>query len=386
MNNYFSDIYKTLNILCVEDDENILEIYKDLFSLMFKKVYFATDGDEGFKSFKENDIHIIITDYQMPKCNGIEMTKKIREIDSSIPIIMVTALESIDMLRKALDLHVTNFLKKPFDSSSLFSSFNLAVKSVIADKCILKEQSLKILYSDYQEKLTFSKEKIITKNDSQSQEKIFNFNAQVFYKPKDILSGDSYVIKKISEDEYFIFLVDGMGKGISASVTAMLCSSFVNYFINKSLKNREKLTLNKLLESLLEFIQPNLLEAEIISAHFLLLNSIKNELQYSIFSMPPILYTCGTEDVYKIKSNNTPLCSYTQEFAIDTINTKEITKIITYSDGLNENSVKDSQGDYGIYLKQDFKDADNMDEFELLRKKKTDIQDDDITYILMVKK
>ena len=385
MNNCFSDVYKTLNILCVEDDENVLEVYKKIFSLIFKKVYFAVDGDEGFNSFKENQLDIIITDYQMPKCNGLEMIRKIREIDSSIPIIMVTALESMDMLRDALDLHVTSFLKKPFTSSSLYSSFNLAVKSVIADRYILKEQSQKILYSNYQEELTFSKEKIITKNDAKNKEKIFNFNTQVLYKPKDTLSGDSYIIKKISNDKYFIFLVDGMGKGISASVTAMLCSSFVNYFINKSLENSEEFILEKLLKSLFKFIQPNLLELEIVSAHFLLFDNAKNELQYSIFSMPPILYMREEESVYKIKSNNIPLSSYTKEFTIDKINTKKISKIIIYSDGLNENSIKGFQDTYNSYLTQDFKKANSIDEFELLRKTKIDTQEDDITYVLMTK-
>lgn len=233
-----SDIYKTLNILCVEDDKNVLEVYKSLFSLMFKKVYFATNGIEGFECFKKEPVDIILTDYMMPQCNGLEMSKKIRAVDESIPIVMVTALESIEMLRDAIDVHITSFLRKPFTSATLFSTFNLAVKSVIVDRCILREQKEKIIYSDYQESLTFTKEKIITKNDILESEKLFDFRCEVVYNPRDTLSGDSYLIRKISEDEYFVFLVDGMGKGISASVSAMLCSSFVNYYINQQLQKQ----------------------------------------------------------------------------------------------------------------------------------------------------
>ena len=383
MDSYIADISKTLTILCVEDDKDILEIYKSLFSLVFKKVYFATNGIEGFACFEKENIDIVLTDYQMPKCNGIQMSKKIREIDSSIPIIMVTALESIEMLREAIDIHVTSFLKKPFTSASLFSTFNLAVKSVIVDRCMVKEQREKILYSNYQEDLTFSKEKIITKNDTEKNNQLFDFRCEVLYKPKDILSGDSYVIRKLNDDEYLVFLVDGMGKGISASVTAMLCSAFVNYYIDQHLREKRICSLKSLLNAVVDFVKPNLLEYEVISAHFLYFNKKKNELQYAIFSMPPVLYMLDSENVLKIKSNNTPLASYTKEFHIHTLDISKLSKMIIYSDGLNENLVDNSDIMYNSYLSEDFKKAKNMEEFELLKNKKITKQEDDVTYVLI---
>lgn len=383
MDSYIADISKTLTILCVEDDKDILEIYKSLFSLVFKKVYFATNGVEGFACFEKENIDIVLTDYQMPKCNGIQMSKKIREIDSSIPIIMVTALESIEMLREAIDIHVTSFLKKPFTSASLFSTFNLAVKSVIVDRCMVKEQREKILYSNYQEDLTFSKEKTITKNDTEKNNRLFDFRCEVQYKPKDILSGDSYVIRKLNDDEYLVFLVDGMGKGISASVTAMLCSAFVNYYIDQHLREKRICSLKSLLNAVVDFVKPNLLEYEVISAHFLYFNKKKNELQYAIFSMPPVLYMLDSENVLKIKSNNTPLASYTKEFHIHTLDISKLSKMIIYSDGLNENLVDNSDIMYNSYLSEDFKKAKNMEEFELLKNKKITKQEDDVTYVLI---
>jgi len=383
MDSYIADISKTLTILCVEDDKDILEIYKSLFSLVFKKVYFATNGIEGFACFEKENIDIVLTDYQMPKCNGIQMSKKIREIDSSVPIVMVTALESIEMLREAIDIHVTSFLKKPFTSASLFSTFNLAVKSVIVDRCMVKEQREKILYSNYQEDLTFSKEKIITKNDTEKNNQLFDFRCEVQYKPKDILSGDSYVIRKLNDDEYLVFLVDGMGKGISASVTAMLCSAFVNYYIDRHLREKRICSLKSLLNAVVDFVKPNLLEYEVISAHFLYFNKKKNELQYAIFSMPPVLYMLDSENVLKIKSNNTPLASYTKEFHIHTLDISKLSKMIIYSDGLNENLVDNSDIMYNSYLSEDFKKAKNMEEFELLKNKKITKQEDDVTYVLI---
>ena len=383
-NSYIADIYKTLNILCVEDDEDVLETYKNLFSLIFQKVYFAKDGLEGFEAFKKEDIDIILTDHKMPRCNGLEMSRMIREVDASIPIVMVTALESIDMLREAIDLHITSFLKKPFTSSTLFSTFSIAVKSVIVDRCILKEQNEKILYSHYQENLTFDKEKTVTKNDLKESKKLLDFRCDVFYKPLDILSGDSYIIRKISDEKYLLFLVDGMGKGISASVTAMLCSSFVNYYINTILEKKSNFSLDELLKELLKYIQPNLLEYEVISATFLFFDKTENLLKYAIFSMPPSLYMCNNdENVHKIKSNNTPLAPYTKIYNIDSLELSTIEKMIIYSDGLNECTLENGNELYTQYLKEDFKLAHNKEEFQKRYNKKVIAAEDDVTYIFM---
>lgn len=388
MNNYITDIYKTLNILCVEDDKDVLEMYEALFSLIFNKVYFASNGIEGLECFQKNkDINIVLTDYMMPKCNGLEMTKEIRKRDSSVPIVMVTALESIEMLREAIDLNITSFLKKPFTSESLFLAFNTSVKSVIADRCLVKEQAQKIHYNTYQENLTFDKENLITKNDLAQKKKLFDFTCETFYKPKDILSGDSYLIKEINDDEYFLFIVDGMGKGISASVTAMLCSAFINYHIEKLKEKKEKFSLELLLKELLHYIQPNLLEYEVISANFFYFNKTEDQIQYAIFSMPPSLYMLnGSDEVYKIKSNNIPLAPYTSKFTIDSLKIQNIKKLLIYSDGLNESTLKCEENNlYNHYLKSDFKAADTIETFKKLYTERLFVQEDDITYIFLTK-
>jgi len=380
-----SEIYQTLNILCVEDDEDILDIYKELFSLLFNKVYFATDGEEGIKSFHENEIDIILTDYMMPNCNGLQMAKTIRQEDSSIPIILVTAIENIEVLKEAIDLNITSFLKKPFEVRLLFSTFNLAVKSVLADRCIFKQQTEQILYNHYQESLTFDKEITIAKNDIKESQKLLDFNCNVFYKPKDTLSGDSYLIKEISEDEYFFFIVDGMGKGISASVTAMLCSAFINYYIESIKEKKQTFSLKLLLEELLRFIQPNLLENEVVSTSLFYIQNKTDEMEYAIFSMPPSLYLLqGSDEVHKIRSNNTPLASYTTSYNIDTLNISKMTKLITYSDGLNESTHQDDEDQlYNIYLKKDFLTASDIDTLNQLFIQRGFIHDDDTTYIFL---
>jgi CheY-like chemotaxis protein len=383
MHNNIKEVYKTLTILCVEDDPYIAEIYDDMFSLMFKKVYIAHDGIEGVQYFEKEKIDIILTDYKMPLCDGLEMSERIRQIDATIPIIMVTALESLEMLKKVIDVNITSFLKKPFTTETMYSSFNLAVKSIIADRLLVQEQMEKILYSDYQENLTYAKEKQIIKNDLEDCHKFLHYHCDIFYKSKDTLSGDSYLIKQISEDAIFVFIVDGMGKGISASVTAMMCSAFLNYKVEQ-LKKQGTFSLESLIASLYEFIHSNLLEEEVISANFIYLNGIDEEMHYATFSMPPILYMLkGDDTVRKIRSNNPPMANYTTNFTVESCSMKDVSKMLIYSDGLNENTLKNSANLYNVHLKDDFKIATDKDSFEKLREHKVEGQEDDITYLFL---
>ena len=383
MNSNIRDIYKTLTMLCVEDDKNVLEIYKEMFSLMFKEVYFAQNGNEGFECFEQHNIDIVLTDYKMPECDGLEMSERIRKIDATVPIIMVTALESMDMLKRVIDVHITSFLKKPFTSESMFLAFNLAVKSIIAERILLKEQTQQISYNDYQENLTYAKEKTIIKNDLGDCKRLLHYHCEVFYQPKDTLSGDSYLIKKLSNDEFFVFIVDGMGKGISASVTAMMSSAFLNYQVEKLLK-KGSFSLRKMIKELFRFIHPNLLEEEVVSASFIYFNGQKESCEYALFSMPPLLYMKPKENnVHKIRSNNPPITKYSQDFTIGKMPLQEVEKLLVYSDGLNENILKNSEDIYAKYIQDDFKKAIDLKMFETLRTEKVEYQDDDITYLFL---
>lgn len=385
-----SGFYKSLNILCVEDELDVLKTYKDIFSNMFKKVYTAKNGNEGLEVFKNEFIDIVLTDQVMPECTGLEMSKNIRSIDHSIPIILVTALNNSSLLKEALDIHITSFLNKPFTKESLLNVFNLAVKSVIADKLMQKEQDFTIKnltksvnYNAYQEKLSFEKETTIAQNDIKPENVLDKFRCDVHYQPLDILSGDSYLIRKLNETQTFVFLVDGMGKGISASLSAMISSACINYYIDNVNSKEDQFKFSSFLKYTFAFLQPTLLEDEVISAHFLLFDKNSEKLKYAIFSMPPIVCISTKNELSKIKSNNPPISKYWNSFNINEISLKNIDKVLIHSDGLNENSVKGSENTYGFYLQKDFLDSKDQKAFKEKIQDKIATIEDDITYIYL---
>ena len=80
-----SDIIKhtyPLNLLYVEDNKDAREAVLTILEDFFENIIICVDGEDGLEKFKTNDIDLIISDINMPKLNGLEMIKEIRDIDS----------------------------------------------------------------------------------------------------------------------------------------------------------------------------------------------------------------------------------------------------------------------------------------------------------------
>ena len=101
-------------ILIAEDDEDIIGLLKLYLEKENYEVISATNGEEALKLIQSNDISVTILDIMMPKLNGYELTKKIREI-GTLPILILSArnLDSDKIL--GLDLGADDYLTKPFN-------------------------------------------------------------------------------------------------------------------------------------------------------------------------------------------------------------------------------------------------------------------------------
>lgn len=101
-------------ILIAEDDEDIIGLLKLYLEKENYEVISATNGEEALMLIQSNDISVAILDIMMPKLNGYELTKKIREI-GTLPILILSArnLDSDKIL--GLDLGADDYLTKPFN-------------------------------------------------------------------------------------------------------------------------------------------------------------------------------------------------------------------------------------------------------------------------------
>ena len=134
------ELLKNLKILIVEDEKRLAQLLKDSISGSFFSVVIASNGEDGLKKFKSFKPDIIITDIMMPFCDGLEMTLQIKELDESIPIIILSAHSDKEKLLKAIDLGINKYFIKPFDPEELLEHINkLALKLNKQKQSKLKE-------------------------------------------------------------------------------------------------------------------------------------------------------------------------------------------------------------------------------------------------------
>ena len=135
------ELLKTLKILIVEDEKRLAQLLKDAISDHFFSVIIAKDGNEGLKKFKTFKPDIIITDIMMPLCDGLDMTIKIKELDSFIPIIILSAHSDKEKLLKAIDVGISKYFIKPFDPDEVIEHINKIAPNLHKQKQVLLKEN-----------------------------------------------------------------------------------------------------------------------------------------------------------------------------------------------------------------------------------------------------
>lgn len=79
----------------------------------------ADSGSEALKKFKAGGYDLVLTDWEMPGRNGLELVESIRKLDAQVPIIMVSAQTEKSQVVQAIQAGVTDYLVKPFTADTL---------------------------------------------------------------------------------------------------------------------------------------------------------------------------------------------------------------------------------------------------------------------------
>lgn len=115
--NFDQNFLKTLTVLYAEDDAQARTSLSTILVKLFKKVYIAEDGQQGFEYFKKfkDTIDVVISDINMPNMSGMEMLESIRGVDNKVPFIFTTAHQENDFLLGAIKFGVYHYANKPVD-------------------------------------------------------------------------------------------------------------------------------------------------------------------------------------------------------------------------------------------------------------------------------
>ncbi len=115
-------------ILLIDDHEDFLETVSYWLQAKGHHVVTATNCEAGLKIIESTPLDVVFLDMHMPKVNGVETLRRIREVHQDLPVILVTAYPEDDMIKEANALGISGLFPKEGDFQKLVSVMEVALR------------------------------------------------------------------------------------------------------------------------------------------------------------------------------------------------------------------------------------------------------------------
>jgi two-component system, OmpR family, response regulator len=186
-------------ILLAEDDQNLGLLLQDYLEMEGFEVRLCRDGEDGYKAFQNTHYDICILDVMMPKKDGFSLAKDIRNQDTTIPILFLTAKALTDDKIQGFQIGADDYITKPFNEEELV----YRIKAILKRTSILQSNEDKVLkvgkyIFDYEkQELIFGKEnRRITSRESE-------ILRLLILKKDNVLKREDALIAIWGENDYF---------------------------------------------------------------------------------------------------------------------------------------------------------------------------------------
>jgi len=115
------------HILVVDDEPDLCWVLCRILEAEGYKVSTADSGEEAIDIVEKGNIDLIIMDVLMPEIDGLESYRRIKKMDASLPVIMITGHASMDKAMEAIKLGAVDYIAKPFRSEHVTNVIKLAL-------------------------------------------------------------------------------------------------------------------------------------------------------------------------------------------------------------------------------------------------------------------
>lgn len=129
---------KEITVLLVEDELTLAMIIKDTLEENGFSIHTAADGEEGLRLFFELRPDVLVADVMMPKMDGFEMVRRIRQMDKQTPVLFLTARSAINDVVEGFELGANDYLKKPFGMQELI----IRIKALMGKAFLFTEEKV----------------------------------------------------------------------------------------------------------------------------------------------------------------------------------------------------------------------------------------------------
>src|ERR1700733_6990029 len=136
-----------MRILVVDDEPQIARVLRASLASSGYEVLLARDGVEAFDFYRESAPDLVITDLSMPRMDGIELTRAIRQMGDT-PIIVLSVREQETMKVAALDEGADDYITKPFSMPELLARVRANLRKIAREEPASAELTVGDLYID----------------------------------------------------------------------------------------------------------------------------------------------------------------------------------------------------------------------------------------------
>lgn len=207
---------KKTHVLYVEDNEEARKYTLETLKRFFEHITVAVDGADGLEKFKMSAFDLVLTDINMPRMNGIEMIKEIKEIDNNASILVLSAHDETDFFVDTIMLGIDGYLLKPLDIVQFVKTLNKSVKKIFLQQEVERyKQKLESINLDLEQKV---------------QERTVQLEYRLYHDTLTELKNRTALMQELSRSESQVLIlidIDGFEKfnelyGISAG-NQILC-------------------------------------------------------------------------------------------------------------------------------------------------------------------
>ena len=128
------------HILVVDDDKNTRLLLRAVLEAEKYTVYTAANGEDALEIMDKEHIDLVVLDIMMPKMNGYEFTKTLRESDNNLPILMISAKQMPEDKRKGFLVGIDDYMTKPLDEDEMI----WRIKALLRRAKIVNEHKMEI--------------------------------------------------------------------------------------------------------------------------------------------------------------------------------------------------------------------------------------------------
>ena len=232
-----------MKVLIVDDARDVLIILRTWLKQMGHEVLSASDGEQAWQILQKKEVQVVISDWKMPKLDGLGLCRKIREtyFPNYIYIILLTGMSGKKDLIEGLNAGADDFAKKPLVIEELEVRLNSAKRVVELEQSLgEKNTMLQKAYDELSETHRIIERDLQHASVLQQAMLPDKWSERVgiswFYRPALQVGGDTFNCFMPTKDVFVFYMVDVSGHGVSSALMSIFIHTLLSMKINQYVK------------------------------------------------------------------------------------------------------------------------------------------------------